>query len=142
MRRFIYKAELEILFHRYQIDESESDRIKSELFLDPISSNSKQFQLLNRIDSISKINSVLETGNDNKLFRGAVNDIFTINEDLQIDDDLRDLLLGDNKVAIFIGAGVSKLIGYPLWGELAFKAITYLWDNNKISFAEREKILA
>src|SRR5699024_4857601 len=28
------------------------------------------------------------------------------------------------------------------WGELAFKAITYLWDNNKISFAEREKILA
>ena len=142
MRRFIYKAELEILFHQYKISEDESDRIKSELFKNPYSSNSKQYQLYNEIDSVSKIQSVLEAGKGNGLFIGAVNDIFTINEDLQIDEDLRELLLGDEKVAVFIGAGVSRLLGYPLWGELAYKAINYLWDEKSISFAEREKLLA
>lgn len=142
MRRFIFKAELEILFHQYKISEDESDRIKSELFKNPYTSNSKQYQLYNEIDSVFKIQSVLEAGKGNDLFIGAVNDIFTINEDLQIDEDLRELLLGDEKVAVFIGAGVSRLLGYPLWGELAFRAINYLKDEKIISFTEKEKLLA
>jgi hypothetical protein len=140
MRRFIYNAELEILFQEYDIEEIESNRIKSKLFKDPFSSNSKQFQLLNEIDNISKIHAVLE--NENDYFRGAVKDIFEINEDLQIDGQFRKILLSDEKVAVFIGAGVSKLLKYPLWGELASKSIQHLWNVGKISFAEKDSLSA
>lgn len=141
MRRFIYKAELEILFRQYEVEEKESDRIKSRLFKNPYSSISRQYQLNNEIGSISEIQTVLKEGSS-EYFIGAVIDIFTINEDLQIDESLKKLLLGDEKVAIFIGAGVSKLGGYPLWGELANKAINYLWKEKSISFAEKEKLIA
>lgn len=140
MRRFIYKAELEILFQEYDIDEIESNRIKSKLFKDPFSSNSKQFQLLNDIDNISRIHTVLKSGNGNDYFIGAVKDIFDINEDLQIDGEFRKLLLSNEKVAVFIGAGVSKLLEYPLWGELASKSIHHLWKVGKISFTEKDRL--
>lgn len=38
------------------------------------------------------------------------------------------------RLIVFIGAGVSKIIGCPLWNEFAKKVLRYLYDNRYINF--------
>lgn len=38
------------------------------------------------------------------------------------------------RLIVFIGAGVSKIIGCPLWDEFAQKVLKYLYDNRCINF--------
>lgn len=40
------------------------------------------------------------------------------------------------RLIVFIGAGVSKIIGCPLWSEFAQKVLRYLYDKRYINFHE------
>lgn len=44
----------------------------------------------------------------------------------------------NGKLVVFIGAGVSRLLGCPSWQELAQKYLKYLYDKKNISYAEYE----
>ena len=44
----------------------------------------------------------------------------------------------NGKLVVFIGAGVSRLLGCPSWQELAEKCLKYLYDQKYISYLEYE----
>lgn len=44
------------------------------------------------------------------------------------------------RLIVFIGAGVSKIIGCPSWEELALKQLKYLYDSKCITFHEFENL--
>lgn len=46
----------------------------------------------------------------------------------------------NEKLALFIGAGVSRLMNIPLWDELAFLIIDYLRNANYLNHSESERI--
>lgn len=43
------------------------------------------------------------------------------------------------KLVIFVGAGVSKLLGCPDWKEFALRHLRYLYEKKKINFFEFER---
>ena len=47
-----------------------------------------------------------------------------------------------NQLLIFVGAGVSKLIGFPLWIELAKKLVNKCVEKGIISLSEKEILLS
>ena len=44
----------------------------------------------------------------------------------------------NGKLVVFIGAGVSRLLGYPSWQNLAEKYVEYLFREGKLSYLEYE----
>lgn len=49
--------------------------------------------------------------------------------------------IDDGNLLLFLGAGVSKLIGYPLWFELGKKLAGQAVDKGLISLSEKEILL-
>lgn len=140
MRRFIYKSELDTLFEQYKL-ESEIDVLKEKLFISPYSPNKKQYQIRDDIFGVDELINIVDEHCNNQPFQLAFKKIFEISEDLFLDKDLKKLILSDNdNVAIFIGAGVSKLVGFPLWGDLAANAIEFLREKGKINYGEEKKL--
>ena len=58
----------------------------------------------------------------------------------QIPDEIIDAI-DNGKLLLFIGAGISKLYGYPLWNELARDLANVACYERIISFSEREVLL-
>lgn len=58
----------------------------------------------------------------------------------KIDDEIINAV-DNKKLLIFIGAGVSKLYGYPLWDELAKKLVERGAKEKLISLSEKEVLL-
>ena len=50
--------------------------------------------------------------------------------------------IDNNNLLLFVGAGVSKLIGYPLWSELAKKLAQLAVDSHDLTLSEREVLLS
>ncbi|WP_424947878.1 SIR2 family protein [Candidatus Spongiihabitans sp.] len=48
----------------------------------------------------------------------------------------------DSELVFFIGSGISKLAGYPSWGEFANKVLDELRKKKLIDFSEREQLAA
>lgn len=44
------------------------------------------------------------------------------------------------RLVVFIGAGVSRIIGCPSWDEFAQKVLKYLYDNKCVNFHEFENL--
>lgn len=139
MRKIIFKNEIEHVFQQYKIEKIEQDRIKSELFINQIRNN-KRLDLNSKISFFSDFDKVLNEGKNGQGFSVAFKSLFEVDEDLKIPVDLKRLLIGNSPVAIFIGAGVSKLLGYPLWGELANQALDFLLDKGQINHSELNKL--
>lgn len=47
----------------------------------------------------------------------------------------------NGKLVLFIGNGVSRLLGYPSWGDLGKKAIDILYKEGHIQYAEKDSLL-
>lgn len=47
-------------------------------------------------------------------------------------------LLQTNSYCVFLGAGIPKVLGFPLWNELALKLVEFLWEEKEI-FAQELK---
>jgi len=47
----------------------------------------------------------------------------------------------NGKLVLFIGNGVSRLLGYPLWVDLGKRAINILYQEGHIEYAEKDSLL-
>lgn len=46
----------------------------------------------------------------------------------------------DSKLVLFIGAGISRLVGLPSWGELAEKTLKGLCEKGYLNYAETDQL--
>lgn len=140
MRKFIYKKEIESCFVKENINESDQFILLKSLFINPIDST-KQFILK---ESVCDINTVLELckavlkGKETTI--ADICSLFAVDDDLHLPLELRVQISNKENIAFFVGAGVSKILGIPLWNELANQAIEYLHNKSIITFDEAEKI--
>lgn len=69
-----------------------------------------------------------------------IKNIFFIVSDLELPQCLLEAIEAKERIGIFVGAGVSRLMGLPLWIELADKAIDALFKRGLLSYEEAERI--
>lgn len=150
MRKCIFKREIDSELQRSGLDHNGgiAHEILNILFDNPYNTTSqyllkKQFGDLNAISVALGSVSISNLDQESKIkFIGNVRSIFEMDDDLDLPQKLREQIAGKEKLAIFVGSGVSKLIGFPLWPDLATKAINYLYEEKIISHSEKERLLA
>lgn len=141
MRKIIYKGEFEHLCHRLNIRDDDKMELLT-IFQNTPYSVKEYYELRPEFLTYKAIKSKIESILGAIENETIIKQTFTIWSDL---DDLPEELLQEiklKKVAVFVGAGLSKLISanYPLWGELADLAIDFLQKKGKINFHERERL--
>jgi len=139
MRKYIFRNELEYVFMKNKIGKFDQDKILSAIFENHLEI-SKQFILKEEIKSIDDLRSKLSEIIKDEVSVGAINTLFNVQDDLELPSGLGNLFLRNEKIAVFVGAGISKLIGFPLWDELANSAIEYLSKKELINYFELQKI--
>jgi len=139
MRRAIFKDEVHYFFHIHNLNDAEKNDILKALFNNPLSP-SKQYLLNKNVESVDHIENLVKSVVQNEKFLSDFKTSFLVNDDLELPNRLREQLRRKEKIAIIAGAGLSKLLGLPLWEELANKATDFLQSNNLINFDEAEKI--
>jgi hypothetical protein len=93
---------------------------------------------LNELEKLDKeLNRVI---NDKDLI-GAIKSLFMVQDDLELLGKIKELFVKNEKVGIFVGAGISRLINFPSWNELANKSIEYLREQNLINYFECQRIM-
>lgn len=140
MRKAIFKRELEHCFSRFKLSDKQQQDVKNVLFVNPADITT-QYLLKKEILLPEKISETLSKIITNSDFIADVRTLFEVSDDLELPTILREQLSKKEKFAVFVGAGVSKLLGIPLWDELAVRAINYLHEIKKISFVEAERII-
>ncbi len=125
--------------HKNNLSDYEQKKVAQSLF-DNSLEISKQFYLKDEIKNIHQIKNLLSGVVSDEKTLVSILSLFHVNDDLLIPPDIERLFLKSEKVAVFVGAGVSKLIGLPLWSDLAYKAIECLLNENIISYFEYKKI--
>jgi len=142
MREAIFKLEIECLFLRHHIGDPQQWDVLKAIFRNPVDIT-KHYLLKEEISSSDElVKHLANLGVGNDTFIADVRSLFEVADDLELPDSLREQLVRKEKLAIFAGAGVSKLVGVPLWEELAREAIKYLHEIEKLNFAEAERIIA
>lgn len=131
--------ELEYIFHINKTCESDRANIKVRLF-DSIDFE-KEFLLKINMKTIDDIENELKNiiFGKNDLIE-AIKNIFYVQDDLHLPTDLKQIFVKNEKIALFIGAGVSKLMGIPLWNDLANQIVEYLVANNYLNHSESGSI--
>lgn len=138
MRNFIFKNELEYLFHKHHISLDDQVNIRRTLLLNySLIDRGKVFFLREHAQWSSELVTV--TSNTN--FLTDLNELVRLEDDLHLPVGLKRKILANEKVAVFVGAGVSKLLNYPLWDELANDAIKYLKEKGAIDQFQVSRIL-
>ena len=140
IRKTIFKNELYFIFEKNNVCKAEEQKIVFSIFENPLEI-SKQYILKEEVSKLEALDRKLNQIIDNKELVGAIKTLFIVQEDLKLPSEISKLFLKNEKVAIFVGAGISKLIGFPLWDELANKAIEYLHKQNLITYFEYQKIM-
>lgn len=140
MRTFIYKNEIECVFLQHHLHESVKQAVISELFVDPFTSRSKQFQLKPEYSNCNQLDEILKHHIKDGNIIGAIKSLFIITDDLLLPVDIKQKILNNEPIAVFMGAGVSKTLDYPLWNELANMAIKFLLDKEIMNHFEFDKL--
>ena len=139
MRKAIFKREIESCFKNFGILDGQQIDVLKILFENPIDVT-KQYLLKKEMSTIDDVAKCLKGVVNKDDFIADVRSLFEVSDDLELPDSLREQLARKQAIAIFIGAGVSKILNVPLWGDLASKAIDYLYEINRITFSEADKI--
>lgn len=139
MRKSIFKREIQSCFQSFNISDGQQINLLKALFENPIDVT-QQYLLKKEINSVDAIKSNIKAVIDNDGFIGDVLSLFVIADDLELPDSLREQLARKEPIAVFVGAGVSKLLGIPLWAELANHGIDHLYKSGHITFVEAERI--
>ncbi|MGR3176425.1 MAG: SIR2 family protein [Candidatus Anammoxibacter sp.] len=140
MRKVIFKNEIHYYFERYDLEDGIRHNLLKSLFEDPLNT-SKQYLLNKNVKNVEDIGTLVEKVINDHRFVGDVKTLFLIDDDLELPQELREQLIRKEKIAVFVGSGISKLLGFPLWDELAVSGINYLYTSGLMNFDEMKKIL-
>jgi hypothetical protein len=140
MRKSIFKREIEHCFKLFGLNDKQQEDIKRALFVNPLDMTT-QYLLKKELTNPKEITACLEKIISTTDFISDVRTLFEVKDDLELPAILREQLSKKEQFALFVGAGVSKLLNLLLWDELAVRAITYLHEINKISYVEAERII-
>lgn len=138
LRKYILKTEIEPLLKN--LSEELANSILNSMFKNPYTTG-PHFSLKENIKNLEDIGKALDSSGANADLSANVKSLFWITQDLQLPSELKSLFNKREKVAILIGAGVSRLLGMPGWNQLAEKAIDYLYERGKINYFEKERIV-
>src|SRR3990170_2798797 len=116
MRKAIFRDELNYVFTINNVSEYDRDSIISSIFESHLEI-SKQYILKEDIQSITDLNNKVDEIIKDVAIQGAIKTLFIVQDDLILPPELERLFLVNEKIAVFVGAGVSKQIGLPLWEE-------------------------
>ncbi len=139
IRRSIFRDELNFVFTRKSVNETDGYKIASELFSNYFSA-SKQLILKDSIKVLDDIKGKLSSIIHDTDVISEIGNIFFISDDLQLPTEINQAFADNEKVAIITGAGVSKLLKLPLWSELANFALEYLYDRNFVNHFEYQRL--
>ena len=139
MRNFIFKSELEYIFLRHSVKEKEQLEIKEILLKNARITDKGKIYFLRIVEPQSLDDLKKVAKNDN--FLAELSQMLSLDDDLYMPAGLKQKILDNEKVAVFVGAGVSKLLGYPLWGELAENAIDFLRSEGQIDNFQSSRII-
>lgn len=140
IRKTIFKDELRFVQLKHKLSGAVIDQIISSIFENP-QTLTKQYMLKKEITSLEDLSSEISKISQNAKVIGAINTLFLIQDDLELPVELKTLFLKNEKVCVFVGAGISKILGMPLWNELGDKAIEYLYRTNKINYFEYKRVI-
>jgi NAD-dependent SIR2 family protein deacetylase len=139
IRKSIYKDEIEYFFSRYEITEQKRAEFNITLFENP--DTFKIFLLKKDITNLKGLENMIGKVFQDPKYISTIKNIFCVDDDLKLPKELKnEFLLNNRKLAFFIGAGVSKLLGIPLWGELSEKALQCLEDKGHLNKTETLKV--
>lgn len=71
----------------------------------------------------------------------SLKNLFVFYDDLIMPKEIRQLFSNNEGVAIFVGAGVSRLAGLLSWEDLANASIKFSFEEGKINYLEYEGII-
>lgn len=140
LRKSIFRNELNYVFEKYKLNEYDRQKVVSRIFENPLEI-SLQYLLKEEINDIEKLREKLKEIIKDENIIVEIITLFMVQDDLKLPPEIKDIFVNNKKVAAFIGAGVSKLLGLPLWKELADAAIEYLFKQHRINYFEYKKIL-
>ena len=142
IRKTIFKDELRYIFstHKDKLSENEMDRVIHSIFENPFTL-SKQYMLKKELNALEDLSTEINKIISNKEVTGAINTLFLIQDDLELPIELKNIILRNEKIGVFVGAGVSRLLEIPLWKDLGNRAIEYLYKINKINYFEYQRII-
>ncbi len=126
MRKSVFLKELKFVFESNKVVQLVQEKIESALFSN-YPTSSPYYILKETIRDRADIENVI-----NSFAPGILTpflDVFIVSDDLVMPLPIKRLFQENNKIALFVGAGVSKLCGLPLWNELGEKAINYLYEE-------------
>ena len=132
IRKTIFKDELRLVQLKHNLSEPEIDLIIHSIFENPLTL-AKQYILKKEINTLEDLSSEVNKVSTNKETVGAINTLFLVQDDLELLVDLKSRFLKNEKLCVFVGAGISKLLELPLWRELADSAIEYLYRTTEPS---------
>jgi len=140
IRKTLFKDELRFVQIKHNLSGPEIDQIIHSIFENPLTL-AKQYLLKREINTLEDLSSEVNKVSTNKEVIGAINTLFSVQDDLNLPVELKNLFLKNEEICVFVGAGISKLLEMPLWRELADRAIEYLHRTNKINYFEYHRII-
>ncbi len=138
IRKSIYVNELNYAIQLSNITEDKRSQLIPEIFENPRAE--KTYLLKDDIRTLSELTSKVRKIINQEDGVSAILNIFSVKDDLIIPVELREALFNNVELAVFVGAGVSRLLEIPLWAELAINVINYLKDNNHLNHAESRRL--
>ncbi|MBL7130691.1 MAG: SIR2 family protein [Candidatus Omnitrophica bacterium] len=140
MRKAIFKREMEASFRAFSVSDDIQAKVLKILFENPLDIT-KQYLLKEGFTSAQLIADALQADIKEEKLIADICSLFQIDDDLELPFSLREQLARKEKIAVIVGAGISRFLDAPLWGELATMAIKYLHEKSLLTFAEAEKII-
>lgn len=138
IKKSISVGDFQYRLQAVNVAEEQKAKLLPALFENPKMDQS--FILKDGIYTLADIKRALEPITEENDQREAIIEAFYVNDDLPIPKELRRLFLSNSKQAFFVGAGVSKLLGIPLWDELAKGAVEHLKEKNYLNFSEAGRL--
>jgi hypothetical protein len=140
MRKAVFKREMESSFRAFSVPDDIQAKVLKILFENPLDIT-KQYLLKENLSSAQLIADALQADIREEKLIADICSLFQIDDDLELPFSLREQLVRKEKIALIVGAGISRFLGAPLWGELSTMAIKYLHEKGLLTFAEAEKII-
>lgn len=132
----MFKREIKAIVLANNMSEEDEFKLLDAIFIGIKTDVSEQYLLKDIIKTEEKLRMALKEFSDQ--VKSDVVLMFFVASDLNLPKSILQALDQKEPIALFIGAGVSKLIDIPLWKELAEEALKYLFEQKYLSYIESD----